>query len=150
MAKILCATRGGEASYRAQDKAIDLAVEREADLIFIFVVDTEFLNHTERIIRRDTIKREMDHMGEFLLMMALERAKKRGVKSSLIIRHGDFRTELIEVASDPEITTIVLGGPAGEGAIFSLDGLKTLAQEIEEITNTEVIFALLGDSENQS
>jgi nucleotide-binding universal stress UspA family protein len=148
MAKILCATRGGEASYKAQDAAIALALESGADLLFIFVVDTEFLVMTERAIRVDTVEREMDHMGEFLLMMALERASKQGVKSSYLIRHGNFRTELIEVAKDPEITTVVLGEPAGEGSLFLKEEIKGFAKEIEEKTQTRVIFANVPDSDN--
>lgn len=33
MGKILCATRGGEASYRTQDGAIELAEERDETLL---------------------------------------------------------------------------------------------------------------------
>ncbi|HIQ01546.1 MAG TPA: hypothetical protein EYH30_05385, partial [Anaerolineales bacterium] len=47
MGKILCATRGGEASYRTQDAAIALARERGDSLIFLYVVDTHFLDRTE-------------------------------------------------------------------------------------------------------
>lgn len=148
MAKILCATRGGESSYRAQDTAISIALEQGAELVFIFVVDTAFLNKTERAFRLDTVTREMDHMGEFLLMMALERAKNRGAKASLLIRHGDFRSELIEVGSDPEITTIVIGAPVGEGSSFSLEGVKAFRQDIEEATGTEVILSGIPSSDD--
>ena len=40
---ILCATRGGEASHHTQERAIELAKERTAKLVFIFVYDTRFL-----------------------------------------------------------------------------------------------------------
>ena len=40
MGPIVCATRGGEASRRTQERAIALALEWEAPLIFIFVVDS--------------------------------------------------------------------------------------------------------------
>jgi hypothetical protein len=36
MGKILCATRGGEASYRIQDAAIALAKERGDTLLFLY------------------------------------------------------------------------------------------------------------------
>jgi len=140
MAKILCATRGGESSYQAQDAAIDLAKEQGDNLIFLFVVDTDFLNNTERAFRRETVEREMDHMGEFLLRMALERAKKQGVKSSWLIRHGSFRTELLDVAMDPDIHCLVLGKPLGDESSFSLEGLKKFASEVEVETNTRVVI----------
>ena len=39
MKRIVCATRGGEASRRAQERAISLAKELEAELIFLYVTD---------------------------------------------------------------------------------------------------------------
>lgn len=44
MKKILCATRGGEASIRAQDTAIALAKAQNAELWFIYVVDIGFMD----------------------------------------------------------------------------------------------------------
>ena len=141
MTKILCAIRGGEASYETQDAAIALAKEKEADLLFIYVVDTRFMDKTARAIRRDTVTREMGHMGEFLLMMALERAKEQGVKSSLLIRHGGFRAELMEAAKEQGAEIVVLGAPGGEEAFFSQDDIKTFAQRIESETQARVVFA---------
>ena len=43
---ILCPTRGGEASYANQERAIALAVEREAELIFLYVSNVHFLDLT--------------------------------------------------------------------------------------------------------
>ena len=137
MEKILCATRGGEASYKTQDKAIDLALEKGVEILFFFVVDVEFLGKTERAVRLEVVTKEMDHMAEFILMMAIEKARKRGVRSGLLIRHGDFREELIEVAKDPEVVGVVLGKPAGEESLFSLEGLEKMAKEIEEKTNSK-------------
>ena len=51
MGKILCATRGGEASYRTQDAAVALAKEQGDELLFLFVVNLGFLDRTARAIR---------------------------------------------------------------------------------------------------
>ena len=90
MGRILCATRGGEASFRAQDAAIALAQERGDELLFLYVVDIGFLQKTERAVRPDVVKAEMEKMGEFLLAMAQERAQKQGVKASYALCHGDL------------------------------------------------------------
>jgi len=137
MEKILCATRGGEASYNTQDAAIDLALELGVEILFFFVVDVDFLSKTERAVRLEVVTKEMDHMAEFILMMAIERARKRDLKSGLLIRHGNFREELIEVAKDPEVIGVVLGKPAGEESLFSMEGLENMAAEIEEETDTK-------------
>ena len=137
MEKILCATRGGEASYKTQDAAIDLALELGVEILFFFAVDVDFLSKTERAVRLEVVTKEMDHMAEFILMMAIERARKRDLKSGLLIRHGNFRDELVEVAKDPEVIGVVLGKPTGEESLFSMEGLEKMAAEIEEETNTK-------------
>ena len=70
MGRILCATRGGEASYRTQDAAIALARERGDELVFLYVVNISFLDTISRAVRPDTVSTELEKMGEFLLLMA--------------------------------------------------------------------------------
>jgi hypothetical protein len=82
----------------------------------------------------------MDHMGEFLLVMALEKAKKKGVKASMLIEHGEFTDELIQTACNPEITTVILGKPAGEESLFSNEDLDAYAEKIEADTGSKVIL----------
>jgi hypothetical protein len=46
---ILCATRGGEASYRTQDRVIALAKEETSEWVFAFAVDTQFLDNSAEL-----------------------------------------------------------------------------------------------------
>jgi len=69
MGKILCATRGCEVSCRTQDEAIALAKERGDELVFLYVVDIQFLDKTAAPIVVD-VENEVTKMGEFLLLMA--------------------------------------------------------------------------------
>ena len=46
---------------------------------------------TERAVRPDIVSTEMEHLGEFLLLMAKERAEQQGVPASFILRHGELR-----------------------------------------------------------
>jgi nucleotide-binding universal stress UspA family protein len=138
MGKILCATRGGEASYRTQDAAIALAQERGDELLFLYVVDIDFLNKTERAVRPDVVSAEMEKMGEFLLAMAQERAQKQGVASSFVLRHGEVRDELKAAAREEGVDLVVLGKPAGAESTFALAGLEAFAAEIETETGTPV------------
>ena len=88
MKKILCATRGGEASRRTQDAVIAMAKEAGASVLFLFIVDVEFLRSTARGVRTDVVARELEHMGEFLLAIAAERATALGVEADICVRHG--------------------------------------------------------------
>ena len=132
MGKILCATRGGEASYRTQDAVIALAKEQDDALVFLYVVDTEFINKTERAVRPDVVATEMEHMGEFLLAMACERAENEGINAALCVKHGKLAAALKEAAVENEVSMIAFGRPAGEESRFLLDDLQKLASEITE------------------
>ena len=137
MGKILCATRGGEASYRTQDAAIALALERGDELLFLFVVDIHFLSKTARAVRPDVVTTEMENMGEFLLAMAQERAQRGGATASFVLRNGHFRDELKAAACEEAVDLVVLGRPAGSGSAFAPADLQTFADEIETETGIE-------------
>ena len=140
MGRILCATRGGEASYRTQDAAIALAKERGDELLFIFVVDVCFLDKTARAVRPDVVAEEMSRMGEFLLAMAQERAQEQGVSADYLLRRGGFRDELKATAREEGVDLVVLGQPAGTGSAFVPADLEAFAAEIEAETGVETVI----------
>ena len=131
MGKILCATRGGEASYRTQDKAIALAQERGDELLFLYVANIRFLDKTHAPIVVD-VEQEMVKMGEFLLLMAQERAAEQGVTASTLCRTGKMREELKIVARQQGVSLVVLGRPAGKESVFQLTSLQAFASEIKD------------------
>jgi nucleotide-binding universal stress UspA family protein len=137
MGKILCPTRGGEASFRTQDAAIAQAIQEHKTLLFVYVVDTHFLDRTHRPVRPDVIAQEMARMGEFLLTMAKERAEKSGVQVETQVRHGELREELIAAAREADADTVILGRPEGKESAFDITGLQDLATGIEEETGAE-------------
>ncbi len=137
MKKILCATRGGEASRRTQDAVIAMAKETGATVLFLFVVDLEFLKLTARGVRPDVVAIEMEHMGEFLLAMACERAAEQGVEAELCVHHGPLLEALESAALDHAADAVAFGRPAGPESYFSLTDLQNLAAKIESDTGVE-------------
>jgi nucleotide-binding universal stress UspA family protein len=133
MGKILCATRGGEDSYRSQDRAIELALQRGDQILFLYVVNTSFLDKTAAPIVVD-VTTGIEHMGEFLLTMAQERACEAGVVADLITRKGDVREEIKKAAVEHGVDLVVLGSPAQGTSVFKLEALRAFAAEIEEET----------------
>jgi len=122
MQVILCATRGGEASTRTQERAIALARERGARLVFVFAVDTSFL---DKFVAPHThaVDEEIEHMAEFLLAMAKERAEQAGVEADFVVREGSLVDVLVSVAQEVKATLIVLGRPR-EGNVTTLEYLQ--------------------------
>jgi len=138
MGKILCATRGGEASWRTQDKAINLAKERGDELIFLYVADMSFLNKIAAPVVVDA-ERGVERMGEFLLAMAQERAREKGLEVQVVIREGKTREEIKAAAKELEVGCVVLGLPA-EGGVFREEAMRAFAREIEKETGVEVVL----------
>jgi nucleotide-binding universal stress UspA family protein len=132
MGTILCATRGGEASYATQDAAIALAREQGDRLLFIFVIDVEFLSRTAMSVQPDAVRRDMDNMGEFLMEMARERAQKQGVEADYVLRHGRLREELKAAAVELDVDLVVLGRPEGDESAFAVENMEAFAAEIEK------------------
>ena len=137
MKKILCATRGGEASQRTQDKVIAMAKEEGATILFLYVVDVEFLKLTARGVRPDVVQAEMEHMGEFLLAMACERAAAQGVQAEMCLRHGPLLEALESAAREEGVDAVAFGRPAGPESSFSLTDLERLTARIEEDTGVK-------------
>lgn len=137
MKKILCATRGGEASRRTQDAVIAMAKETGASILFLFVVDVEFLKLTARGVRPDVVSTEMEHMGEFLLALACERAAAQGVHADMCLRHGSLVEALESAAREEGVDAIAFGRPAGIESSFALADLQRLAARIEENTGVK-------------
>ena len=140
MAIILCATRGGEEGYRTQDKAIAMAKDRGDTLLFLYVVNLQFLDKTAAPIVVD-VEDEISDMGEFLLLMAKERAAEHGVEANTICRKGNLRQEIKKAALEEDVSLVLLGHPVSDKSAFQLAGLKKFAQEIESETGvkTEIV-----------
>ena len=137
MNKILCATRGGEASRRTQEAVIDMAKQHGATIVFLYVVDVEFLRLTARGVRPDVVTTEMEHMGEFLLAIAVERAHAQGVEAEAVLRHGPLLDALESAAREEGVDAIAFGRPAGIDSSFSLGDLEALAANITQDTGIE-------------
>jgi len=139
MGLILCATRGGEASYRTQQAAIDLARERGDEIVFLYIINLQFLDKTAAPIVVD-IEHELEQMGRFFLLMAQERATEQGIQARTTIRRGFIHEEIINAAREEGATLVVLGRPAGKQSAFQMSSLEEFAMEIERETGAEAVI----------
>lgn len=133
MGLILCATRGGEASYRTQDAAIALAKENGDEIVFLYIIDLHFLDKTAAPVVVN-IESEVEQMGQFFLLMAKEKASEQGVAVHTITRKGKVQEEIINAILEEGATRVVLGQPAGMQSAFQTSSLESFAAEIERVT----------------
>lgn len=143
MTTILCPTRGGTESHLNQDFAINLAKERNADLLFMYVSNIQLLSRIGAAIVVD-IEEELDQLGDFLLSMAQERAEKSGVSAKVTVHRGVFSDVLREVILENQVSTVVLGSSPTESGIVSFTHLEELSTELSAELNVEFIVVQDG------
>ena len=89
------------------------------------------------------VEDEVHDMGEFLLLMAKERAAKQGVAAQTVCQKGKVKKEIKKAVHKYKASFVVLGRPAEEEAsksAFILAGLQAFAFEIEEETGAKVFI----------
>ena len=141
---ILCPTRGGKGSYPNQDRAIAIAKERGAEVLFLYITNVQFLGLTAAPKLID-IENEMDEMGEFMLTMAQERAEKASVNAFTRVVRGQFREVLIDFIEEHQIDTVVLGSSAGGTGVITAEFIQELVDEISGKTGVEFIVIDQGE-----
>lgn len=140
MAPIVCATRGGEASRRCQERAIALAIERGDALIFLFVADTNFMQPANQALAR-ALADELERLGRSLLCIAHARARGQGIAAEMVVRHGAVRQVIEDFLREVKASTLVLGAPGtgSEKKTFSPGEMPQFARQINANTGVEVI-----------
>ena len=141
MCVIVCATRGGEASRRTQERAVALAKERNQELIFLCIVDPSFagpLDDRTAAALDDELKR----LGRALLNIAQSRAQEQDVGSRTICIIGKVWENIIAYLEEMDCGTLVIGRPRSNEIIqaFGPKDLSDFADEVRLSTGVEVVF----------
>ncbi len=147
MAGVICAIRGGPHSQPTIKQAISIARESGIPIYFLYVVNLDFLLHTEHS-RTHTLLQELREMGEFILLTARLTAEKEGVTAYDVVREGQVGEEIINLGKEVSADYIVLGLPrAGdEKNVFNLEKLRNFTHQIEQETRAKVVFSSRDDS----
>ncbi|MEW6716514.1 MAG: universal stress protein [Chloroflexota bacterium] len=142
MSGIVCAIRGGPSSQPTIQTAIDLAKSTNLTVHFLYVVNINFLSHTSSS-RVDLVYHEMDRMGEFILLVAQDKAQAQGVPSDGTVRHGKVGDEIVALGREIKAEYVVLGQPqsADDKDIFTHDHLQKFKERIEKECNAKVVLA---------
>ncbi|HDN04523.1 MAG TPA: universal stress protein, partial [Chloroflexi bacterium] len=133
MSGILCAIRGGPSSQPTIAASIRLAKETSEIIYFLYVVNLDFLTHTSSS-KTNHISKEIEEMGEFILLGAQEQAHSQGVEAESIIRDGKVMDEIITYCEERRPTYVILGRPQEdqEDNLLTLERLHTFAERLEE------------------
>jgi len=142
MSGIVCAIRGGPASQPTIDKAITLSRETGLTLYFLYIVNLDFFSHTASS-RTHLISKEMEQMGDFILLKAQASAESKGVEAKTVIRHGKVGAEIIDLCREIGADFAVLGRPKGQDNrdVFTHGRLGKFGQRLEKESGTKIVFA---------
>ena len=140
MGPIVCATRGGEASRRTQERAIALSRERGAALIFLFVADANFGKPLNEAMT-STLTDELERLGKALLCIAQARAREQGMMAEMALRQGPVRPTIEDFLREVNASTLVIGASrtGSEPQAFAPGEVPQFAQDIHRTTGIEVV-----------
>ncbi len=110
-AHIVCPIRGKQSGEARIDRSIELALEHDAHLSFLFVMDVDFLSHAT-VAKVDIVRDELRETASFVLASMSKRAVDRGVTSvDTHVRDGVMHDVIAQFAEEVGATHLVLGKP---------------------------------------
>ena len=146
MGPIVCATRGGEAGRRTQERAIALAKEQSDDLVFLCVSDPDFAGPLNQPLH-DAIVQEQQWLNRALMSIAQARARERGVQARVEVRSGSVLDVIEEYLCESGASTLVIGEPKIDSPLsaFQVDRVQSCAKHVEQNTGVQVIVVTPDD-----
>lgn len=140
MGPIVCATRGGEAGRRTQERAIALAEQRGSELIFMTVFDPSFAGDLNGALSA-AVEKEQRWLGRALVSVAQARAKEQGVKASVVVLSGPMLESIEAFLYESEAQTLVIGEPKIDSPLsaFHRGAVQSSARRVEQKTHVEVV-----------
>ena len=140
MGLIVCASRGGEAGRRTQERAIALAKERGDELIFLCVFDPAFAGDLSEA-QAEAISLEQEWLGRTLMNVAQCRARMQGVTAQAAIRSGPLVGSIEAFVIESCASTLVIGEPRVDSPLstFSLENVRSCADQMEDDMGIEVV-----------
>ncbi|MGD9318000.1 MAG: universal stress protein [Anaerolineae bacterium] len=140
MGLIVCATRGGEAGRRTQERAIALAKERGDELVFLCVFDPAFAGNLSDDLS-EAVLQEQKWLGRTLMNVAQSRARKQGVDAHAVVRSGPVVDNIEDFVRESCASTLVIGKPKVDSDLgtFKLDNVQSCAEQMVDKTGIEVV-----------
>ena len=138
---IVCAVRGRPESRTTVTRAVDLALEHQARLTFLHVIDAEFLEYAT-VAPLSVVYKELVEMARFAMLILCDRAERRGVQNvDYVVLEGNIRKQLRKYALDTSADVMIMGVPTpGPGKnVFKQKELQELIGEMEGQGNIRVL-----------
>jgi nucleotide-binding universal stress UspA family protein len=107
--KIVCGVTGSEASQKGALKAAQMAKENQADLIFVYAVDINFLKGMSVELTSDFAQKTLAHLGSHILDRAEEISLAEGITPKKILRPGAVLEVLKQILGEEKADLLIIG-----------------------------------------
>jgi nucleotide-binding universal stress UspA family protein len=139
--KIVCGVTASAHSQKAALEAARLAKQDGAKLVYVYAVDTTFLETGRAVsLTEDVVADSLQKVGENILELAGQIAASQSVKPKKIVRRGRVLDALKQVVVEEKADLLVLGHEKRtffEKALFKGE-VEDHAQELKAHTGIEV------------
>lgn len=141
-AHILCPLRGGLASQKLVERAIQLAHENRGQLTFVHIINQQLVEVTRTPSEAAKVLDELRALGETVIATAQAQAKAKGVTVHGEVRIGTLEEELINTAQAITPSHILLGYPEQPSTAAQKaaeDQVWALAAALQEASTAQVL-----------
>ncbi len=150
--RVLCAVRGQPGSRSTADRAAALAIELDAQLTYLLVIEAQFLSRAgPSLPPLRIVYEQLEAMGDFAMTILAERALRRGVPSvDYIIRKGKVPQEIRAVIDELQPGVLVMGRPVEpiQQARFNIEELDRFIQQLADETDLRIEVEETSDVDN--
>lgn len=136
MAFIVCATGNGSQSRIVQSEAVEVARRQQKPLIFLHVVDLRQMGELdESLVPAATA--ELAWLGNAILHLAEDRARRRGVHAESVVLYGDVTTSLEAFIREKPVDLLLMGQATNEA-------IGAFAEKVRDELGVPVQFVPIG------
>jgi nucleotide-binding universal stress UspA family protein len=148
--RILVPFDSTELSIKALDRACEVAMNTNSELILLYVVDTTCLcpigirEHIRDMNEFEAAKNryvdELKNAAEQMIQEKWKEINQKGVKVSSIVKTGDPADEILDTARNEMVHAIIMGSSGSLKRLHERKGIGSISRWISEIANCPVIL----------
>ena len=132
--KILVPVDGSDTAKAAVDVALDIAKQKKAKIVALFVVDVPHL-----FLAHNVAESVKDDLGKPAVNEVVRAAKKKGLKVKALIEEGHAADAILKVAEEENVDLIVMGTRGMSVMKKLLVGLGSIAASVIAHANCTVL-----------
>jgi len=108
--KIVCGVTGSTHAQKAALEAATLAKTHGAELVLVYVVDTEFFRKGLAVeVSSKSVGETLSHLGTHILDLAEQLALTQGVSPKKVVKSGTVMEGLVQVIKEEGADLLVVG-----------------------------------------